>query len=77
MLLNSSQELKEIVGKQLTCGNSQVPDSLVEFVYGQTAFVPLPPPGHLVVVYEAQGTLLHRDCPEAYQQMLEQGIDRE
>lgn len=72
----SLQELKEIIGKQLTSGNSQIPDGLVEFSYAHRAFVSLPPPDNLVVFYESQGTLLHRDSEEAHQQMIEQGIDR-
>lgn len=60
----------------MTSGNSQIPDSLVEFSYAQKTFVPLPPPDNLVMVYEAQGTVLHKDSEEAYQQMVEQGIDR-
>lgn len=68
--------MKEIIGKQLTSGNSQIPDSLVEFSYAEKTFVPLPPPDNLVKVYEAQGTLLHKDSEEAYQQLIEQGLDR-
>lgn len=70
------QELKEIVAKQLTSGNSQIPNSLVEFDHAQRAFVPVPPPGYLVVFYNSQGTLLYKDSEEARQQMIEQGIDR-
>nr|CAI5830300.1 unnamed protein product [Callosobruchus analis] len=40
------------------------------------AFIPLPSPGNVVVTFESQGTLLHKDSEEAHQQMLEMGIDR-
>lgn len=70
------QELKEIISKQLTSVNTQIPDGLVEFDNSEAKFVPLPPPGNVVVIFESQGTLLHRDSEEAHQQLLEQGIDR-
>ncbi|KAG5883705.1 hypothetical protein JTB14_007424 [Gonioctena quinquepunctata] len=73
----SDAELKEIIAKQLTSANLQIPKDLVEFDYAQGAFVPLPLPGNLVVVYEYQGTVLHKDSEEARMQMLEQGIDPE
>lgn len=68
-------ELKETIAKQLSTTNPQPPDSLVEFSYAVGEFIQLPPPGNLVVVYEAQGTALHKDSEEANAQMIEQGID--
>ncbi|XP_060526762.1 dynein intermediate chain 2, ciliary isoform X2 [Cylas formicarius] len=68
-------ELKELLTKQLTTTNPQPPDSLVEFSYAQGEFVLLPPPGNTIVVYEHQGSLIHKDSEEARAQLLEQGID--
>ncbi|CAH1116670.1 unnamed protein product [Phaedon cochleariae] len=68
-------ELKEIITKVLTTTNPQLPDSLVEFDYAEGAFKPLPSQGNVVVLFAAQGTLLHKDTEEAHQQMIEQGID--
>lgn len=70
------QELKEMIAKQLTSTNPQVPDNLVEFNFKQGMFLPIPPPGNTVVVFELQGTLLHKDSQEAQNQLIEQGIDR-
>lgn len=68
--------MKEIITKQLSCINPEIPDSLVEFNYGTGEFILLPPPGNMVIVYESQGTLLHKDSEEAQLQMIEMGIDR-
>ncbi|XP_074036746.1 dynein intermediate chain 2, ciliary isoform X2 [Leptinotarsa decemlineata] len=68
-------ELKEIITRLLSTTNPQTPEGLVEFNYAQGEFVSLPPQGNLVVVYESQGTILHKDSEEAHQQMIEQGID--
>ncbi|VEN52191.1 unnamed protein product, partial [Callosobruchus maculatus] len=68
-------ELKETIGKQLVATNNRLPDSLIEFSYAQGTFIPLPSPGNMVVSFESQGTLLHKESQEAYQQMLEMGLD--
>ncbi|CAH1995874.1 unnamed protein product [Acanthoscelides obtectus] len=68
-------ELKETIGKQLVSTNNRLPDSLIEFSYAQGTFIPIPSPGNVVVSFEQQGTLLHKDSEEARQQMLEMGID--
>lgn len=71
----SDAELKETIGKQLSTLNPQLPDRIVEFNYAAGGFVPLPLPGNTVVVYELQGTSLHKDSEEARAQMVELGID--
>ncbi|CAG9837249.1 unnamed protein product [Diabrotica balteata] len=68
-------ELKEIIPKQLTSTNPQIPEGLIEWSYLQAAFVQLPSPGNMVKVFSQEGTLLHKDSEEARQQMVEMGID--
>ncbi|CAG9760660.1 unnamed protein product [Ceutorhynchus assimilis] len=67
-------ELKETISKQLNNNNPQPPDSLVEFNYGTGEFLPIAPPVN-IVVFESQGTALHKDSEEAHAQLIEQGID--
>ncbi|XP_028132775.1 dynein intermediate chain 2, ciliary [Diabrotica virgifera virgifera] len=68
-------ELKEIIPKQLTSTNPQIPEGLIEWSYLQAAFVQLPSPGNMVTVFSQEGTLLHKESEEARQQMVEMGID--
>lgn len=60
----------------MTTSNPQVPDNLVEYNYASGEFIPVPPPGNMVVVFEMKGTYLHKDTEEAKKQLLAQGIDR-
>lgn len=71
-----SQELKEILGRALTTKTTQVPDSLVQYDYATSSFIPIRTPDNVVVVFEMKGTYIHKDTAEAKAQMLEQGIDR-
>ncbi|KAJ8933169.1 hypothetical protein NQ314_014176, partial [Rhamnusium bicolor] len=45
----SDAELKEVIAKVLESINPQTPDSLIEFSHAQGEFVPLPPPGNMVI----------------------------
>lgn len=69
-------DLKETIARVLTTTNPQQPDSLVQFDYATNSFIPIPPPGNLVVVLNLKGTYIHKDTEDAKKQMIEQGIDR-
>ncbi|KAJ8983052.1 hypothetical protein NQ317_013257 [Molorchus minor] len=71
----SDAELKEMVEKQLSTVNPQIPDSLVQFSFSDGEFVPIPPPGSLILVFHSEGTLLYKDSQEARKQLIEEGID--
>lgn len=70
------QELKDILGRVLTTTNPQRPDSLVQFDYASSSFIPIPTPENYVVVFQMKGTYIHKDTEDARKQMLEEGIDR-
>lgn len=69
-------ELKEILGRALTTKTTQIPDSLVQYDYHTSSFIPIQIPDNIILVFEMKGTYIHKDTPEAKQQMIEEGIDR-
>jgi hypothetical protein len=48
----------------------------VQFNYAVGAFESIAPSAPIVIVYETQGTQLHKESEEAKQQVTEQGLDR-
>ncbi|XP_044263378.1 dynein intermediate chain 2, ciliary [Tribolium madens] len=71
----SEGELKDIIARQLGTNDPLIPQNLVQFNYAQGGFELMPPAGPMIVVYEAQGTQIHKESEEAKKQVVEQGLD--
>lgn len=57
----------------LTTNNPLLPDSLVEYSFKERMFVPTPLPPHMITLLDVEGTCLHKESPEAIEQMEQEG----
>ncbi|KAG8284801.1 cytoplasmic dynein with WD40 domain [Homalodisca vitripennis] len=69
----SEKDLQEEIARMLTTNNPQLPDGLVEYSYKERAFVMTPLPPQMITLLEVEGTCLHKESPEAIEQMEQEG----
>ncbi|XP_058447686.1 dynein intermediate chain 2, ciliary isoform X2 [Malaya genurostris] len=68
-------ELGEEVPKLLSTENRHLPRNLVIFNFHDGTYVPVPPPENTVTLLEFEGTALHKETPEAKEQIARKGSD--
>ncbi|XP_058818163.1 dynein intermediate chain 2, ciliary isoform X3 [Topomyia yanbarensis] len=68
-------ELGEEIPKLLSTENRHLPRNLVIFNFHDGAYVPVPPPENTVTLLEFEGTALHKEAPEAKEQIARKGSD--
>ncbi|XP_037903642.1 dynein intermediate chain 2, ciliary isoform X3 [Hermetia illucens] len=66
-------ELNEEISKVLTIQNTNVVKNLVIYSFTEGGYVPVPPVGNTVTLFNFEGTALHLESEEAQNQILEQG----
>lgn len=67
------QDLQEEVARVLTTTNPQLPDCLVEWSHKDRAYIHTPMPPHIVTLIRVKGSCLHKESPEAMEQMEQEG----
>ncbi|XP_065092817.1 dynein intermediate chain 2, ciliary isoform X1 [Ochlerotatus camptorhynchus] len=68
-------ELGEEIPKLLSTENRHLPRNLVIYNFHEGAYVPAPPPENTITLLQFEGTSLHKDTPEAKDQIARKGTD--
>ncbi|EAT36612.1 AAEL011310-PA [Aedes aegypti] len=68
-------ELGEEIPKLLSTENRHLPRNLVIYNFHEGTYEPVPPPENTVTLLEFEGTSLHKDTPEAKEQIARKGTD--
>ncbi|KXJ75725.1 hypothetical protein RP20_CCG011146 [Aedes albopictus] len=68
-------ELGEEIPKLLSTENRHLPRNLVIYNFHEGTYEPVPPPENTVTLLEFEGTALHKDTPEAKEQIARKGTD--